>query len=64
MDGREFFQSLINACYEKEWTHYIKESFKNAEKVIGYLGRYTHRIAISNHRILGVDGEDVIFRDA
>ena len=39
-----------------------KEPFKNAECVIQYLGRYTHRVAISNERILKIEGEKVTFK--
>ncbi|HBD94604.1 MAG: hypothetical protein A2355_06665 [Spirochaetes bacterium RIFOXYB1_FULL_32_8] len=48
------FQNLINRIFKKEWIVYIKESFKNSDSVIEYLAKYTHRIAISNHRILDV----------
>lgn len=58
---REFnhFYSMLN---EKDWVLQIKETFKGAENVINYLGRYTHNIAISNSRILKVDAELVTFR--
>lgn len=56
------FQSLLDNCYNKEWAPYCKKTFGNAEKVIEYLGRYTHRIAISNHRIIGINGEDVTYK--
>ena len=48
--------------YDKEWIVYCKEPFKNAECVIQYLGRYTHRVAISNERILKIEGEQVTFK--
>lgn len=54
----EFIQSL----YQKEWIVYCKEPFKNAESVIQYLGRYTHRVAISNERIIKVTEEKVTFK--
>jgi hypothetical protein len=41
---------------------YAKPPFGGPEHVLRYLGRYTHRIAISNHRLLGFDGERVTFR--
>lgn len=56
------FQSLIDHCYNKEWAPYCKKTFGNAEKVIEYLGRYTHRIAISNHRILSINGNMVTYK--
>lgn len=56
------FQSLLDNCYNKEWAPYCKKTFGNAEKVIEYLGRYTHRIAISNHRIISIHGENVTYK--
>lgn len=55
------FQSLMDECYGKEWVPYCKKTFKNAYAVIEYLGRYTHRIAISNHRIQSIDEETVTY---
>lgn len=46
------FQSLINKLYGKEWVVYCKKPFKSAYHVVEYLGRYTHRVAISNNRIV------------
>ena len=56
------YNSLIQKMYDKEWIVYCKEPFKNAECVIQYLGRYTHRVAISNERILKIEGEKVTFK--
>ena len=50
-----------SALYHKEWVVYCKPPFENASKVIEYLGRYTHRVAISNHRILGSKDGKVTF---
>lgn len=55
------FQEMLDACYEKEWAPYCKKSFRNAETVIKYLGKYTHRIAISNHRIIRMTEDTVTF---
>ena len=52
---------LLDTLYRKSWVVYAKEPFGSAEHVFRYLGRYTHRIAISNHRILEVDGNSVTF---
>ena len=41
---------------------YAKPAFGGPMKVLRYLGRYTHRVAISNHRLLAFDGEHVTFR--
>ena len=56
------YNDFIQSLYNKEWIAYCKEPFKNAECVIQYLGRYTHRVAISNERILKIEGEEVTFK--
>ncbi|GHB39788.1 transposase [Mongoliitalea lutea] len=62
---KEFFndtKGLKNRAYEKQWNVYVKKTFKGANQVVSYLGRYTHRVAISNSRILDTDGQMVSFR--
>ena len=49
-------------CSGEDWVVYAKPAFGGARKVLRYLGRYTHRVAISNHRLLAFDGERVTFR--
>ena len=44
-----------------DWVVYTKKAFNGAESVINYLGRYTHRIAISNRRIVKIEGEKVTY---
>lgn len=56
------FQELLDLCYKKDWVTDIRESFAGAETVMNYLGRYTHRIAVSNNRILSMDEKSVTFR--
>lgn len=48
--------------YEKDWIVHIKPAFNGAQSVINYLGRYTHRIAISNNRIIRIEGDDVVYK--
>jgi len=48
-------QSLYNTLVKKEWVVYAKIPFKSNKTVIEYLGRYTHKIAISNYRIQHID---------
>lgn len=55
------FKEMIDSCYKKEWAPYCKKTFHNAETVIKYLGKYTHRIAISNHRIISMTDNNVTF---
>jgi len=56
------FNELLTLLYKKEWIPHIKETFKGAENVIEYLGRYTHKIAISNSRIRDIQPEGITFR--
>lgn len=56
------FQDLINKLYNKEWVVYCKPTFKSPLHVIEYLGRYTHRVAISNSRIVKMEHGKVTFR--
>ncbi len=56
------FQRLIDALFVKNWVVYLKESFQNCNSVIEYLARYTHRIAISNYRIISVENDIVTFK--
>jgi hypothetical protein len=51
----------INGLYSKEWVIYCKPPFNGPASVIQYLGRYTHRVAITNHRIISADNEMVSF---
>jgi hypothetical protein len=55
------FATLIGQLYEKDWVVYCKPPFGGPWKVLDYLGRYTHRVAISNHRILDVRDGGVKF---
>ena len=52
---------LLNDLYKTEWVIYSKPPFKDAEALIDYLGRYTHRIAIGNHRIIKMEDGKVFF---
>jgi hypothetical protein len=54
--------SLLGALRSQSWVVYAKPPFAGPESVLRYLGRYTHRIAISNHRILRVNADSVAFR--
>ncbi|MBB3696485.1 hypothetical protein FHS70_000599 [Flammeovirga yaeyamensis] len=48
-------------CFEKEWVVYAKRPFGGAKQIIQYLGRYTHKTAISNHRLLDYSDGKVTF---
>ena len=56
------FVRLLHEACRTEWVVYAKPPFERPELVIEYLARYTHRIAISNHRLLHVDDEAVTLR--
>ena len=55
------FSQLINQLWKKNWVVYSKAPFNGPAKVFDYLGRYTHRVAISNHRIVKVKDGFVTF---
>ena len=48
--------------YNKDWVVYAKQPFGGPQQVIEYLGRYSHKIAIRNHRITAIDDDTVSFR--
>jgi hypothetical protein len=55
----EAFEILRRDLFSKSWVVYAKRPFAGPEQVYSYLGRYTHRVGISNHRILSVTGDSV-----
>lgn len=55
------WQEFKDNLYTKDWCPYIKETFNGFGNAIEYLGRYTHKIAISNSRILSVDESKIVF---
>jgi len=57
----EIEQNLSKKLFAKNWVVYCKQAFLGSKQVIEYLGRYTHKIAISNHRILSIDNGSVTF---
>ena len=56
------FRELLRRLHLQDWVVYAKPAFGGPRQVLRYLGRYTHRVAISNHRLLSFDGERVTFR--
>jgi hypothetical protein len=56
------FAALLDSLFRQKWVVYAKPAFGSPRLVLRYLGRYTHRVAISNHRLLAFDGEQVTFR--
>ncbi|MGE5631787.1 MAG: IS91 family transposase [Caulobacteraceae bacterium] len=55
----KFFRDLLDQCYAQDWYTYTKKTFSGPLAVVQYLGRYTHRIAISNTRIVSMDEHTV-----
>jgi hypothetical protein len=53
--------SLVSELFERPWVVYCKRPFADAGRVLAYLGRYTHRVAISNARIKSLEGGVVTF---
>jgi hypothetical protein len=60
-DSTQFTQ-LIRRLHRHDWVVYAKPAFGGPTQVLRYLGRYTHRVAISNHRLLAFEQERVTFR--
>jgi hypothetical protein len=56
------FARLRRRLYDKEWVVYAKPPFGGADQVFRYLGRYTHRVAIANSRLVSLDDGHVRFR--
>ena len=56
------FAEFVRKLHQHQWVVYAKPSFGGPEQVLRYLGRYTHRVAISNHRLISFDGDHVTFR--
>jgi len=54
-------KALIESLFQKPWVVYAKRPFGGPKHVIEYLGRYTHKVAISNHRLQSVTDEEVSF---
>ncbi len=59
---KHIFHNFIDKLYKKEWIVYCKPPFGSAEYVLEYLGRYSHRVAISNHRIVNSENGYVTFK--
>ena len=56
------FHAFLRPLFRQDWVVYAKKPFGGPEHVLHYLARYTHRVAISNHRIVNLADGKVIFR--
>ncbi len=62
LNDRRAFQRHLAPVRRKRWVVYAKAPFAGPEAVLAYLSRYTHRVAISNSRLIAFDGNEVTFR--
>lgn len=62
LDDPKAFADYLAPLRLTEWVVYAKRPFRGPEQVLDYLGRYTHRVAISNHRLVSADDGQVAFR--
>jgi hypothetical protein len=62
LHNQKRFAIFLRALYRQDWVVYAKPPFGGPEHVLHYLARYTHRVAISNHRLLSVSAAEVCFR--
>jgi len=56
------FRKFLRQLFGKDWVVYAKRPFRGPEYVLQYLARYTHRVAISNHRLIAYQDGKVSFR--
>ena len=61
-ENRKVFYAFLETLKEHDWVVYAKKPFGGPEHVLHYLARYTHRVAISNHRLIEVTDDHVTFR--
>jgi len=55
------YQSILNDAWGKNWNVHCEPPFGNAQQIVKYLGQYSHRVAISNHRIKNISDSEVTF---
>ena len=60
-DDEQDFERLLDEAVKHDWVVYAKPPFGGPQQVLKYLARYTHRIAISNRRLLAIDNRTVTF---
>jgi hypothetical protein len=59
--SQEFFSEMTKKLSATDWIAYAKRPFAGPEQVLEYLGRYTHRVAISNNRLIAIDNGQIAF---
>jgi hypothetical protein len=61
-ENEKAFRSFLRPLFRQNWIVYAKPPFGGPHHVLGYLARYTHRVAITNHRLVAFEGDQVSFR--
>jgi hypothetical protein len=61
LEAPRAFKRFVKRLCQKKWVVYAKAPFGGPEQTLCYLGRYTHRVAISNHRLLDLQGDQIRF---
>lgn len=62
LEEKSSFDRLLGCLYSQDWVVYCKPPFGKADTVIEYLGRYTHRVALSNNRVVSLEGDRVTIK--
>lgn len=62
LEDEKRFSAFLRTLFRQAWVVYAKPAFGGPDQVLRYLGRYTHRVAISNHRLVSFEGNHVTFR--
>ncbi len=62
LQEKQAFASFLRPLFRQDWVVYLKPPFGGPQHVLGYLAGYTHRVAISNHRLVSFEHDQVTFR--
>jgi hypothetical protein len=62
LQNEKAFRAFLRPLFRQNWVVYAKPPFGGPHHVLGYLGRYTHRVAITNHRLVAFENNQVTFR--
>jgi hypothetical protein len=62
LQNEKAFRSFLRPLFRQNWVVYSKPPFGGPHHVLGYLARYTHRVAITNHRLVAFQNDQVTFR--
>ena len=62
LENEKAFLAFLRPLFRQDWVVHAKPPFRGPHHVLGYLARYTHRVAITNQRLVAFDGQRVTFR--